>query len=53
MVARVKAREHWQSDVLTGALLGFAVGAIEQRCDGPIALALLPTGVLLSDSKAL
>ena len=53
MVARVKAREHWQTDVLAGALLGFAVGAIEQRYDGPFALALLPNGALLSYSKAL
>ena len=53
MVARVKAREHWQTDVLAGALLGFAVGAIEQHYDGPFALALLPEGALLSYSKAL
>ncbi len=44
MVARVKARDHWQTDVLAGALLGLAVGAYEHHREGPIVLTLLPGG---------
>ena len=44
MVARVKARDHWQTDVLAGALLGLAVGVYEHQREGPFVLTLLPGG---------
>ncbi|MEP6883320.1 MAG: phosphatase PAP2 family protein [Gammaproteobacteria bacterium] len=44
MVARVKAREHWQTDVIAGAALGFAVGAYEAHRDNPLVFSLLPGG---------
>lgn len=44
MVARVKAREHWQTDVLAGAALGFAIGAYESHRSNPLVFGLLPGG---------
>ena len=44
MVARVKAREHWQTDVLAGALLGFGVGTYEYQHNSPFVFYLLPGG---------
>ncbi len=44
MLARVKAREHWQTDVIAGAALGFAVGAYEVHRDNPLVFSLLPGG---------
>jgi hypothetical protein len=44
MVARVKAREHWQTDVIAGAALGFAVGAYEARRNSPLVFSVLPGG---------
>ncbi len=44
MVARVKAREHWQTDVLAGAALGFAVGAYEAHRNNPFVFSVLPGG---------
>jgi undecaprenyl-diphosphatase len=44
MVARVKAQEHWQTDVLAGAALGFAVGAYEAHRNNPLVFSLLPGG---------
>lgn len=46
-VARVKARDHWQTDVLGGLLLGGAIGALEVAYDGPVTLRLLPGGAAL------
>lgn len=51
MVARVKARDHWQTDVLAGAVLGFAVGAWEHERDGPLVLTLLPGGAAVGFSS--
>ncbi|HWG71979.1 MAG TPA: phosphatase PAP2 family protein [Steroidobacteraceae bacterium] len=44
MVARVRAREHWQTDVIAGAALGFAFGAYEAHRDNPLVFSLLPGG---------
>ena len=44
MVARVKAQEHWQSDVLAGTLLGFGVGWLEYERKSPFVFYLLPRG---------
>jgi undecaprenyl-diphosphatase len=44
MVARVKAREHWQTDVLAGAALGFAIGTYEAQRSSPLIFGLLPGG---------
>jgi membrane-associated phospholipid phosphatase len=47
MVARVKAQEHWQTDVLAGAALGFAFGAYESHRNNPLIFAVLPGGVFV------
>jgi hypothetical protein len=44
MVARVKAQQHWQTDVLAGAALGFAVGSYEAHRKNPLVFSLLPGG---------
>jgi len=38
MVGRVKAQEHWQSDVLAGAIAGFASGYYASKRDYPFLL---------------
>ena len=47
MVARVKAQEHWQTDVLAGAALGFAFGAYEAHRPNPLIFSVLPGGVFV------
>ena len=47
MVARVKAREHWQTDVIAGAALGFAVGAYEAHRNNPLVFSVLPGGAYI------
>ena len=44
MVARVKAQQHWQTDVLAGAALGFAIGSYEAHRNNPLVFSLLPGG---------
>jgi membrane-associated phospholipid phosphatase len=44
MVARVKAQQHWQTDVLAGAALGFGIGAYEAHRNNPLVFSLLPGG---------
>lgn len=44
MVARVKAQQHWQTDVLAGAALGFAFGAYEAHRNNPVIFSVLPGG---------
>ncbi|MDR3416573.1 MAG: phosphatase PAP2 family protein [Nevskia sp.] len=51
MVARVKAQEHWQTDVLAGALLGFGVGAYEYQRNSPFVFYLLPGGAFAGFSR--
>ncbi|UGB39703.1 phosphatase PAP2 family protein [Frateuria soli] len=43
-VARMKVHEHWQSDVLVGALLGTGVGLWASRRDSPLIVGWLPGG---------
>lgn len=47
MVARVKAQEHWQTDVLAGAALGFAFGAYEAHRNNPVIFSVLPGGAFV------
>ncbi len=47
MVARVKAREHWQTDVIAGAALGFAAGAYEAHRNNPLVFSVLPGGAYI------
>ncbi len=44
MVARVKAQQHWQTDVLAGAALGFAIGSYESHRNSPLVFSVLPGG---------
>lgn len=44
MVARVKAQEHWQTDVIAGAVLGAATGWFEYERKSPFVFYLLPGG---------
>jgi hypothetical protein len=44
MVARVKAQAHWQTDVLVGAAVGYAIGAYEADRGRPFVFGLLPGG---------
>jgi undecaprenyl-diphosphatase len=43
-VARVKVREHWQSDVLVGAAIGTGFGVYAHRRETPFFFHLLPDG---------
>jgi membrane-associated phospholipid phosphatase len=47
MVARVKAQQHWQTDVLAGAALGFGIGAYEAHRNNPLVFSLLPDGAYI------
>lgn len=47
MVARVKAQQHWQTDVIAGAALGFGIGAYEAHRNNPFIFVLLPGGAYL------
>lgn len=47
MVARVKAQQHWQTDVIAGAALGFGIGAYEAHRNNPFVFMLLPGGAYL------
>jgi len=51
MVARVKAQEHWQTDVLAGALLGAGVGVYEAERNSPFVFYLLPRGAFAGFSR--
>ena len=44
MIGRVKAQEHWQSDVLIGAVLGTAFGFYAHNREQPLILGYLPEG---------
>lgn len=50
-VARLKAREHWQTDVIAGALLGAGVGYFEYAHGNPFLLQILPGGVFVGINK--
>jgi undecaprenyl-diphosphatase len=47
MIARVKAQEHWQTDVIAAAALGFGIGAYEAHRNNPFVFMLLPGGAYL------
>jgi undecaprenyl-diphosphatase len=51
MVARVKARGHWQSDVLVGAGVGTAFGFYAHSRDSPLVLSWMPHGVFVGIKK--
>lgn len=51
MVARVKAQEHWQTDVLAGALLGVGLGVYEHQKSSPFILGFLPGGLFVGYGK--
>jgi hypothetical protein len=51
MVARVKVRGHWQSDVLVGAGLGTALGFYAHSRDTPLILSWMPHGIYVGLSK--
>jgi membrane-associated phospholipid phosphatase len=47
MIARVKAQEHWQTDVIAGAALGFAIGSFEAHRNNPLIFSVLPGGAYI------
>lgn len=51
MVGRVKAREHWQSDVLTGAVIGTGLGWYAHDRGQPLILGFLPHGFFVGLKK--
>lgn len=51
MVARVKVRGHWQSDVLVGAGVGTAFGFCAHSRDAPFFLSFMPNGVVVGIKK--
>jgi undecaprenyl-diphosphatase len=51
-VARVKVHDHWQSDVLAGAVLGTAFGIYAHRRKSPLIASWLPgNGLMLQYSR--
>ncbi|HZO23395.1 MAG TPA: phosphatase PAP2 family protein [Steroidobacteraceae bacterium] len=50
-VARVKVREHWQTDVIAGWALGSAVGYWTTTRRVPISVQILPRGLSVGFSK--
>ena len=51
MVARVKVRGHWQSDVLAGFALGTATGVYAHSRTQPLILSALPQGFMVGLRK--
>ncbi len=51
MLARVKAQEHWQTDVLAGGLLGFGMGYYEYKRNSPFVFYVLPGGAFAGFSQ--
>ena len=47
MVARVKARAHWQSDVIIGAAVGTGFGIWAHHRDNPLIVSWLPKGMMV------
>lgn len=50
-LARMKAQQHWQSDVLAGWVLGSAVGYWSTTRKVPLSVEILPHGVTIGLSK--
>jgi len=51
MVARVKARGHWQSDVIAGMAIGSAIGWYAHKREQPLILSALPGGFMVGVHK--
>lgn len=51
MVARMKVRGHWQSDVLAGLAVGAAFGWYAHGREQPLVLSVLPDGFMIGWSK--
>ncbi len=51
MIARVKVRGHWQSDVLVGAGVGTAFGFYAHSRESPLILGWMPNGVFVGFKK--
>ena len=51
MIARVKARGHWQSDVLVGAGIGTAFGFYAHGRETPLILSWMPHGIFVGVKK--
>jgi undecaprenyl-diphosphatase len=51
MIARVKVRGHWQSDVLVGAGIGTAFGFYAHGRDTPLILGWMPHGIYVGFKK--
>ena len=47
MLGRLKIHEHWQSDVMVGALVGTAFGFYAQGREKSLVLSYLPDGVAI------
>lgn len=47
MVARMKARAHWQSDVIVGAALGTGFGIWAHHRSSPLIVSWLPHGMMV------
>lgn len=52
MAARVKAHGHWQTDVVSGAMIGAFSGYISHRLKQPFILSLLPNGFYVGLKEA-
>jgi undecaprenyl-diphosphatase len=50
-IGRLKAQEHWQTDVIAGFAIGTAWGVLAHRRESPFILNLLPDGVQVGFSK--
>ena len=51
MIARVKTRGHWQSDVIAGMAIGSAVGWYAHKRENPLILSALPGGFMVGLHK--
>lgn len=51
MMARMKTRGHWQSDVLAGAVLGAGIGYLTHRREQSVLLTAFGNGVFVGYSK--
>jgi len=53
MVARVKAQEHWQTDLIAGAAaLGLSIGAYDYHRNSPFIFSVLPGGTFVGFQKS-
>lgn len=50
-VGRLKAQEHWQTDVIAGFAIGTTLGVLAHRREHPFVLEMLPDGVMVGMRK--